>query len=148
MSLNWNLEDIKDHENVCFERRVPQPSEGDVKTDEDGKAEYMAGVTNGLIWATVFVGLHGITETNAAQFAARLELYQNLNGALLVGTDEETGERGPVKITTEDVYQHIGLRCNVTDESDAAWLKRTVTTQYKRSIDRITREQAKAEAAA
>ncbi len=132
MSLNWNLENIKDQENLCWEWRKPYPSEGTPKdANEDGLVERMNGVTNGLIWSTIFVGIGEITEDNVGEFAARLKVYQEVNGDLLVGKDEKTGKSGPVPITTEDVVAHIGLRCNVSYESDTQFIKKLVGQRYK-----------------
>jgi hypothetical protein len=122
MSLNWNLSEIKNHDDLCW--------------NED---ETMNPVTHTMIFATMIVGLHGITEKNVGQFAARLELYQNLHGELMIGPD------GPVAVTTEDVIDHIGLRCNVSDETDAAWIKRTVTDDLKRNGARYQRKFAESQ---
>jgi len=79
-------------------------------------------VTNGLIWATIGVGIGVINDDTAEEFAARLSLWQDLNGALLYSAD------GPVRITREDVLAHKGLSTNVFPmERRAAWVKRTVT---------------------
>jgi hypothetical protein len=98
------------------------------KTDEDGSKKLL-GRTEGLIWATMMVGMNGITEKNAEKFYARLSLFEHLNGALRKQWIDGEDEPREIYYTTEDVRLHIGLGTNATNETDAAWLKR-VTSQH------------------
>lgn len=142
MPLTWDVSNIEDYENVCFERRKPDPSEGKVDSEhlnEDGEARYLRPLTEVLIFSTMSVGLRGITADNVGKFAARLDLLQKHDGAYLTHVDED-GKRSDQTITAEDVIAHIGLSCNVSDETDAAWIKRTITEDYKRQAKRIQRE--------
>ena len=82
-------------------------------------------IMHGLIWATMAVGLGKITEQNAAEFGARLDLWQDIHGGFMSGPD------GPFRITREDVRNRIGLRCNVSDETRAAWIKRTTADHFR-----------------
>ena len=124
MSLNWNLSKIENNDEVCWIKRDPLPSEGDVsdKVDENGQITSMNPVTNMLIWTTISVKMGEITEKNAAEFYARMAFANTiLGGAPLFRTNED-GEREDVYITPEDVQAHIGLTCNVTTESRAKFL--------------------------
>ena len=95
MSLNWNLENIKNYEDVCF------------YTDDSG-LKNMEPLTNQFIWFTMYVDIGEITEENAAQFYARVSLLEKLNGAFMWEEDNT-----PYFITYEDVKKHIGLHTNV-----------------------------------
>lgn len=97
---------------------------GIVDKDEEGRGN-LHPVTHGLIWATMAVGLGRITEGNAAEFGARLDLWQDLHGAFMSGPD------GPVRITREEVLANVGLKCNVSDETRAAWIKRTTADHFR-----------------
>jgi hypothetical protein len=111
MSLNWNLEDIKDWESVC--------------RDDDGK---QSPVTHALIMVTMGLDLPGITEANVDEFAWRLDMYQRMFGPLLVGVENDEFVKIPV--TTEDVRAHVGLATNVSPVSRAKWLKRMTDLHY------------------
>jgi hypothetical protein len=116
MSLNWNIGSISNFKSICL------------KTDENG-VERLLGRTEGLIWATMMVGLNGITAKNADKFYARLSLFERINGALR--KQWKDGDDTPTDIfyTAEEVRLHIGLGTNATNESDAAWLKR-ITSRH------------------
>lgn len=124
MSLDWNLEDIKDWETVT--------------RTEDGT---MNPVTHALIMSTMGVGMGSITEANADEFAWRLDLYQHWFGALLV--DVEDGEFTAHVVSPAEVRQHIGLHTNVSLETRARWLKRMSEDHY-REFTRNNREKERA----
>lgn len=86
--------------------------------------DHMTGMAEGMVWATMFVGIGEISDKTLAEFQDRLSLYQTLHGALLVSSD------GPVKITAEDVAAYRGLRTNVGYETRTKWIKRQVTQSY------------------
>ncbi len=137
MPLTFDVSKIKNYEELTTAYRDPLPSEGDVsdKVNEDGKIKIWHPVTEALVFACMFIGQRGIREDNVGTFAARLKLVQDLDGELL-----RDGEGNPKRVTTEDVIAHIGLECNVSDETDAQWVKRTVTEDYKRSVKTIQRK--------
>lgn len=112
MSLDWNLEDIKDWETVT-------------KAD-DGT---MSPVTHALIMSTMGVGMGTITEANADEFAWRLDLYQHMYGALLVDVVDE--EFVAHVVSPDEVRQHIGLRTNAALETRVKWLKRITEDHFR-----------------
>lgn len=109
MALTWDLGKIKNYEELCF------------STDEDGN-EKMTPQTEAMIWLTMSVGIGNITEKNAPQFYSRVRAYETLFGSFLISFDENGKKYHP--ITPEDVVKHIGLRTNVTLESDASFKNR------------------------
>ena len=111
MSLTWDLTQIKDHDTVCFVETV------------DGQRQ-LAPLTHSLIFATIGTALGQITEKNAGEFYARVKLLERVDGPYLHGPD------GPYLITPEDIRAHIGLVCNVVDETRTKWLGR-----LKRDMD-------------
>jgi hypothetical protein len=104
MSLNWNVEQVVNHEQVCF-------IETDEKDSEGKPLRRMNPVTDALIWATISIKLGEITEANADDFYARLAIMEKLSGPFLVD-----GEGNSRYITPEEVKAHIGLYCNVANE--------------------------------
>lgn len=125
MSLHWNLEQIEDHESVCF-------------YEEDGEL-VMHPVTQTLIFMTVAVGMGSITAQNAPEFAARLDMLQKLDGPMMNRMSDD-GERETFPLTTGDVIAHIGLVTNVAIETRTKWLSRTV----KRHMDDVRHQAEKA----
>lgn len=134
MSLNWNVEQIENYESVCW------VGEGDDR--------HMNPVTHALIFATLSVGLGSITDSNAAEFYARLNIVEKLQGPFVV-----MGGEG-VSITPQEVKAHIGLTCNVGNETRAQWARRlfvgrskgysdvSITSDNVRIYNRVTQEVA------
>lgn len=124
MSLDYSLKDIENSDELCF--------------DDTGT---MTPLTTAIIFSTMVVGLGSITKENAPKFYRRLHAYERLNGAYIAVPD------GPGYITPEQVLQHIGLKVNVGDETDAQFRKRTFDN-FDRDAARIftlaLREQEKA----
>lgn len=120
MSLNWNIQDIKDCENVCFEvAEETDKVKGVVKGDKTLKP-----LTEALIWATITVDMRGITEKNWKEFAARLMITEKLDGPWLRKVKD--GEIIDQFITWEDVKAHIGLSVNVQELRRHIWANRFV----------------------
>lgn len=132
MSLNWNLSEIDNHDEICY------VGEGDERR--------LAGLTNALIQMTMLVGLGDITEANAREFYTRLKLLERLDGPFL--HDTKDGKRTPYYITARDVLAHVGLATNVSDETRAAWLKRQMKYKLADFEWQFDREHKQAEAAA
>lgn len=120
MALNWDISSIPDYEQTCFVG--------------EGEEQRLAGVTQGLIFLTIGVGLGEITEDNADEFYARVSLVEALHGKTLVGKD------GPTAITPEDVRAHIGLHTNVSDEKLGAWAGRVARSYVQEAKSRAKRQ--------
>jgi len=86
--------------------------------ERDRSGRWMNPVTQALGFASMFIGIGEITEANAPEFYARLRAYELISGSLLQGPE---GDR---PLTPEDVQRHVGLRMNVSRESDAVFRKR------------------------
>lgn len=82
------------------------------------------GVTNTLILMTMSIGIGEITEANASEVYARLRFLDRLYGPPMRGTNKETGETKDVSFTPEMVRDRIGMRCNVSPETQLAFMKR------------------------
>ena len=107
MSLNYDLKNVK----------------ADYKSDEGWALAYA------LIWGTMSVGMHSISETNWQEFYTRAHMVQTIHGGWL--WDKETQKARHV--TVDEVSSFIGLRTNVTNQTNA---------QFKNRIDRALRDQA------
>lgn len=98
MALNWNITAVKNTKSI------------------QTKAEWP--VTDMLIWATMFVGFHTITEKNWREFYARLHFVEVVSGCLL------TANGKPYYIKPEEVKRRIGLSTNAADFGRAEFLRR------------------------
>lgn len=123
MSLNWQVDGIKDYKTVCWK--------------EDGE---MNPVTNTLIWGTIGVGMGQITDKNVDEFAARFRLLEKIHGAFLYKPAEGGGKQDWY-LSDEDFIAHIGLWCNVSFESRTKWVARmfnnkqtSITEEYARTF--------------
>lgn len=108
MSLNYNLQGIA-----------------------DGVVEENSTLTEAMIFLTMHIGWGEITEQNAAQWYARVHVWEQTYGTMLRVRDEDDPDHmSPRPITPEDVRKFIGLTTNVfghsgaKQESDAAFNKR------------------------
>lgn len=129
MALNWDVTKIENYEEVTTVQ------------DADGN-DIWNPVTESLVWLAMFTDIGWeITEENAAEFYARIRVYEKLHGTMLKGRDEETGKVQSRPITPADVQSHIGLSVNVSGESRSKFMKKQVeralddgVTKYKREV--------------
>ena len=63
-----------------------------------------------------------ITDKNVDEFAARFRILERIHGAFLYKTED--GKRADWLLSDEDFIAHIGLGCNVTDETRVKWASR------------------------
>ena len=110
MPLTFKLDKIKNYETVTRTGTELNP------------------VTNALIWSTMSVGLGSITEKNLNEWIVRLEFSDKLFGTML----KKDGEDRP--FTREELVAHIGLSCNVVDETRVKWTKR-MTEHFMREAE-------------
>lgn len=131
MSLSWNVENVKDHKEVCY--------------DDTGS---LSPVTELLIFTTMHVGLGSITEKNADEFYARMLIVHKLHDIGIMIPD------GTEQLKPEDIRKHIGLYTNVSNETRAQWTKRmfndkntSITADnarhYRREIKRLEEKRLK-----
>ncbi len=113
------------------------------RKDEWGNDEWN-GITNGLTWATMSVGINVITEKNWKEFYQRQwQLSRlSLNGFIYLdyvccsSKKCENNSDGPIKtrpFTPKEVYDHIGLSTNANTFTKAQWNK-----QIQRLTERWT----------
>lgn len=114
MSLDWNVSGIIDRKGKEF---VWHPAEDDtVRLD---------GITDCLIWATMFIGMNEITEDNALEFADRLYIYEMVAGNI-------SSRNTP--ITHEEVFDRIGLYTNASKITKAAFKTKIMKILAERAV--------------
>lgn len=111
MSLNWNLTDIQNHEEVWSEDHPKESS-----------------ITEAIIWDTMAVDMGKITEDNYRAFYARLVMFNQAAGI----TDD--------RVTLADVKRRVGLRTNVTTTSDAAYKGRLYRILKERADREVSKQ--------
>lgn len=154
MSLNWNLTGIKNYEHLCW--REDGNGEKTMNPVTHSLIFATMAVDMGEIteknwkefWTRIFAWerIHGpylrvkkttwavVDDKNYVAYddediAIRgMKLIQSNGGQARVVSGEETEDR---YLTPEDVYNHIGLRANVSEVSKA---------KYKTKIDRVMRD--------
>lgn len=140
MSLNWNLNDIPDHMNTCYETFTGTPEEMAALvermsftgpnwawTADKSAVERVSTTAHAIILLSMQVGLGRITEANWREWYTRLAMIEKLYGPMRATSD------GPVFFTPDEVRAHIGLRVNVADETKA---------KFNARMARFLREQA------
>ena len=115
MSLNYDLGEIKNFEDLCW---LPD------EVGEDGKKTFSLNpVTRALTFHSSSIGMGEITKKNWKEFFIRVAAYEAVEGVSL----HKTGASYPAiprPITKEDVVNHIGLATNVSDISANEFHKR------------------------
>jgi hypothetical protein len=133
MALTWDLTEIKDKDNLCFEER----------TDKEGQTgTYLAPKTEALIWGSLAVEMSEITKKNAEEFFLRLRMWETAVGNFLVSEIDGNAIKKRL-ITFADVVRHIGLKTNVSDKTRASFVKkigRVLEGQAKRDLIREKEE--------
>jgi hypothetical protein len=125
------LEAIEDHKQRCFVETGEK--------DSDGEPLYrMATVTETLIFATMAVQMGSITEANADEFYARLKFIEALDGPFMYQSKD--GERSDRYFTPEDIQAHIGLVCNVSTTTTAAFFGHLRREHFKSMKGHYQRE--------
>ena len=105
MSLNYDLGEIKNYDDLCW---LPD------EVGEDGKKTFSLNpVTRALTFHAMSIGMGEITKKNWKEFFIRVAAYEAVEGVSLHGFDEEGKKQFPRPITKEDVVNHIGLATNV-----------------------------------
>jgi hypothetical protein len=120
MALNWNVENIDNYKQVCW------IGEGDKRR--------MNPVTETLIYGTISVGLGSITDKNVDEFAARFRIIEKVHGPFLI----KDGDK-PWHLSDEDFIAHIGLSCNVSNETRAQWASRLFNKKQTSITEEIAR---------
>ena len=86
--------------------------------DADGQIQWTTA-TEYLIFATMSTGIGDLSEKNAPEFFARLQIIQDMDRVIPAG-----------RVTAADIKQHIGMTTNVFPKlTRAQWLKRIVGNQ-------------------
>lgn len=150
MALTYDLRDIPflsraeritDEEDIAMLRRSGMPGFFardwyDLGPDNKSGVEpgvYVQTITcNALIWATMAIGIHAITEKNWKDFYARLAAEEKLFGAR-----RRTGDGEPLFFTADEVKAHIGLHTNASRMTDAQWRKRLLENFVRDTIRNI-----------
>lgn len=116
MSLDFQLRDIKNYEEICF-----------VGTQPWGNGEKeLSDVTRTLIWDTLVVGLGQVTEQNLDEWVYRLHIM-------------DLAYPRELRITYQDLVNHIGLRTNASTITLAAFKKKAMNmldSQAKRAVQK------------
>lgn len=129
MPLNWRIDQVKNFKEICYEERMPLPSEGGDETSKPVTRLTMR--TEQLIFATMVVGMNQITEKNHLDFWYRLHLYESMFGTFRLDEDGDW-----LFYLLPDVKAHIGLYTNATVVPFGKWSRRVKETY----LERITEE--------
>lgn len=124
MALTWDITEIHDYEDICWDVVEGEEAEHIRKNgtsgffaspwreEDDGTIKVLSPVTNALIWMMMGLGVNGkITAKNADEVVRQVMIQQRVGGASLRQKNEEGGWV-PRYITEVEVRQHIGLRTN------------------------------------
>ena len=137
MSLNWNIEDVVNHEEVAI--RHDSYGDNDHLTREELTQSL---ITQAVVFRTMAVGIGRITEENATEFATRSKMYEEMNGMSLYIAGED------YSLTLEDITRRIGLTTNVSKWTDAQFGKIMLKRLRERAEYSVRANERKKEEAA
>jgi hypothetical protein len=121
MSLDWNLSEIENREEVCW-------------IEEEDGSKRLNPVTEVLILSTMTVGMHAITHAGLDEFIGRFRVVEKLQGPFLVKAGGEDWW-----VSDEDFIAHIGLSTNASNETRAAWSRRMFNNKQTSIVDDYAR---------
>lgn len=116
--------------------------------DERRGGTYYTPVSEAIIFGTMPLGIGDLhTEADALVYWERIRTWERIFGAFVVSfNDDDTRTDRP--ITAADVYRHIGLRTNVSRETDAKFWARIRANARRDSKEEWQRMLAEAKAQA
>jgi hypothetical protein len=132
MALNWQVDKIENYKTVCW-----------IGEDDERR---MNPVTEALIWGTISVGLGEITDSNVDEFTARFRIIEKIHGPFLYKTED--GKHVDWLLSDEDFIAHIGLACNVSNETRSKWASRLFVNKQTSITEEIARHFRRAHAKA
>ena len=124
MSLDWDVSNVKDYENVC-----KQIAEDDPPSNVHG--DYQKGdliwrpETKALPFYCLVLGIPKITEANWQLFYARMKAYDGVAGPLL----RDRNNNNPIDMA--EVHKHIGLRTNATSKTPKSFETDVLVNEVK-----------------
>lgn len=117
MSLNWDVTNVKDYENLF---------------NNDNSA-----VTEAIIFHTIFVGISAITEANVETFFKRVYVYEKLFGPTVSQLDDNGG-RSEYRLRFSDIQKRIGLRTNADNFTDAKFKSKILNRSFEEASSFIS----------
>jgi|KBSMisStaDraftv2_1062788.scaffolds.fasta_scaffold295079_1 hypothetical protein len=151
MSLNFDLSKIK--KSV---RNVPKDHPGlkyvpGYMIFNDGSMRHP--MTESFIWLTMSIWMGTWTEDNIQEVYFRAKVIEGLQAELLVvdgenimqgfaiDWDDEKKTWTKRVLVPKDIYSHIGMNTNVSNDPDtAAWMDHVINTVYRRDCERAYNE--------
>lgn len=116
MSLDWNVDKVKDKDTVCFH--------------EVNGERHLTNTTYTLIWTMIPIQMPSITAKNVDEVFRRIYAYERLKGAMRNAKPAE-GPMTPHFFTYDEIVAHIGLETNVTKATETALLKNWIENFYR-----------------
>ncbi len=88
--------------------------------EELHKSKFQLSLSNGLVWACLYIDMNGITAVNWQEFYTRTFIWQTAVGTMLNIIDPNNPDRVvPYMITPDDVFARVGLFTNVADQPES-----------------------------
>lgn len=111
MSLDWDLTKIENYKKKCWHET------------EDGK-QSLNGLTETIIYMTMFIGINPITFKNIEEFYLRTFLHEKVSGPMRTGYSKEKDKFSPMYISWQDIVDHVGLTTNASSLTWAQFSKK------------------------
>jgi len=126
MSLNVNFDECKPAFEKCDKGYKPEGPFAMVKRDEKGNITHrLTHTCRAIVGMLMGLGMGRITGKTVNEFTERSELWQDVIGPCGPGwCDDAEDEIKYVRITPEDIRNHIGLASNVSKETNAVFYKK------------------------
>ena len=135
MSLEWNLEHIKNNEEICWES-TSDPKEADLDEDwkqiEDDLFIRMNPKTHALILASHQIHLNNLSTNNMHEWKYRLDSLFDIEEFFL-SIETNDGEV-PLRIRFSDLKNHVGLKTNTKTWTKERFDKQVRELRMKRIL--------------
>ncbi len=126
MSLNYDLSEIEDFKNVCFD-------------DE----ENISAITETLIFYCLALEVPRLTECTLEEFWVRMQIHDRLVGPLAREYDKHDGGPKDRPITYPELEAHLGLKTNASKKAWGKWIGGLAEQSRVRILDELEYESRK-----
>jgi len=117
MPIKWDISAVENYETLCL----------------DGDKTKLNQVSSTILYMSMFVELGTITEKNFKEFYIRTELYQLLFGDVAIANESEY-KIDRVRLTIQDIYNHIGFKVNIKSVGRTAYLAKLWRTSTAKEV--------------
>ncbi len=107
------------------------------------ESRFQLSLSNGLVWACLYIDMNGITAVNWQEFYKRVFIWQTAVSPMLNVKDPDNpalDSMVPYMITPDDVFARVGLNTNITEQPESYFQRKIWMGLEGRAAQEMTKE--------